>query len=256
MNEPNDFSLVRRSPSEIEKAEPSAKRVLSGIVTDTLVLAKAVEAQLESWCRKGESYDFCGDKEMGPVPEDEVEAEEWARRSHQSHYQRSKEAAKWFRKAAERGHAKAQFFLGELYDNGLGVAEDVDEAIQWYRKAAEQGNADAQTQLGFCYLEGDHVPKNAIEAVKWFRMAALQNDLSGQINLAKCYTGTQDIAVDYCEAYRWFKLAAQDVADVDSFNFAGLRRYAAEALDSLATKMLPDERAEGERRYLEFKTSH
>jgi uncharacterized protein len=28
------------------------------------------------------------------------------------------EAVKWFRKAAEQGHAKAQFNLGAMYDNG------------------------------------------------------------------------------------------------------------------------------------------
>ncbi len=51
------------------------------------------------------------------------------------------EAAKWLRKAAERGHADAQFNLGVMYNNGEGVPEDDIEAVKWYRKAAEQGNA-------------------------------------------------------------------------------------------------------------------
>jgi len=40
MNEKNDFALVRRPPSALEKAEPGAKRILSGMVTETLALAK------------------------------------------------------------------------------------------------------------------------------------------------------------------------------------------------------------------------
>ena len=39
MNEKNDFALVPRLPSAVEKAEPGAKRVLSGMVADTLAIA-------------------------------------------------------------------------------------------------------------------------------------------------------------------------------------------------------------------------
>jgi hypothetical protein len=49
------------------------------------------------------------------------------------------EAVKWWHKAAERGHAKAQHTLGELYDYGIGVPKDEAESVKWYRKAAEQG---------------------------------------------------------------------------------------------------------------------
>jgi TPR repeat protein len=37
--------------------------------------------------------------------------------------------------------------LGELYEDGQGVAEDWGQAAQWYRKAAAQGNTDAQDEL-------------------------------------------------------------------------------------------------------------
>ena len=57
------------------------------------------------------------------------------------------EAAKWRRKAAEQGHAEAQFSLGMMYDIGLGVPKDYAEAAKWVRKAAEQGNADAKEWL-------------------------------------------------------------------------------------------------------------
>ena len=40
MNEQNDFALVRRPPSAVEKAEPGARRILSGMVADTLAVAR------------------------------------------------------------------------------------------------------------------------------------------------------------------------------------------------------------------------
>jgi mannitol/fructose-specific phosphotransferase system IIA component (Ntr-type)/CheY-like chemotaxis protein len=45
MNEHDNFALVPRQPGAIEKAEPGAKRVLSGMVADTLTLAKKGTSQ-------------------------------------------------------------------------------------------------------------------------------------------------------------------------------------------------------------------
>jgi hypothetical protein len=40
MNEKNDFALVPRPPGAIEKAEPGARRILSGMVSDMLALVQ------------------------------------------------------------------------------------------------------------------------------------------------------------------------------------------------------------------------
>jgi Sel1 repeat-containing protein len=49
------------------------------------------------------------------------------------------EVVKKYRKAAEQGHAEAQYRLGSCYREGFGVQQDDAEATKWYRKAAEQG---------------------------------------------------------------------------------------------------------------------
>ncbi|WP_439830288.1 tetratricopeptide repeat protein, partial [Aeromonas veronii] len=58
------------------------------------------------------------------------------------------QALAWYRKAAEQGHAKAQYNLGVMYGNGQGVPQDDAQAVVWFRKAAEQGLAEAQYELG------------------------------------------------------------------------------------------------------------
>ena len=93
------------------------------------------------------------------------------------------EAVKWFRKAAERGDADAQFMLGTFYENGEGVPQDYQEAVKWYRKAAEQGNADAQFLLGGLYATGQGVPQDDAEAVKWLRKAAEQGHAEAELML-------------------------------------------------------------------------
>ena len=57
-------------------------------------------------------------------------------------------AAEFYRKAADAGHAAAQYDLAYLYENGLGVAQDSKQAAFSYRKSAEQGDAEAQNNLG------------------------------------------------------------------------------------------------------------
>ena len=55
------------------------------------------------------------------------------------------EAMRWYRKAAEQGHADAQYQLGSHYELGIGVKKDLDAALKWYHKAAEQGHRLAQS---------------------------------------------------------------------------------------------------------------
>ena len=70
--------------------------------------------------------------------------------------------------------------LGVMYDNGDGVPENDAEAVKWYRKAADQGHASAQYNLGVMYSNGEGVPENDAEAVKWYRKAADQGNAMAQ----------------------------------------------------------------------------
>ena len=120
------------------------------------------------------------------------------------------EAAKWFRKAAERGHADAQYKLGDCYANGQGVSQDRAEAAKWLRRAAEQGNASAQYDLAFYYYNGWEVSKDYAEAAKWWRKAAEQGDGDAQVLLGRCYyEGGYGLSKDYAEAVKWYRKAAE-----------------------------------------------
>ena len=64
-------------------------------------------------------------------------------------------AFKLFKPLAEEGDAAAQFWLGQMYDLGKGVPQNLSEASLWYRRAAEQGNVMAQHNLGHMYESGE-----------------------------------------------------------------------------------------------------
>ena len=96
-------------------------------------------------------------------------------------------ALKKWRAVAEQGLAEAQFNLGLIYDNGLGVTEDNQEAVKWYRRAAEQGLTEAQNNLGLMYEKGEGISEDVKEAVRWYRRAALLGLAEAQVNLALMY---------------------------------------------------------------------
>ena len=76
--------------------------------------------------------------------------------------------------------------MGVCYDKGLGVVNDEVEAVCWYRKAAEQGHAKAQFNLGNSYYKGEGVEKDIREAARWYAKAAEQGHAKAQAKLIEC----------------------------------------------------------------------
>jgi len=82
------------------------------------------------------------------------------------------EAVKWYKLAANQGHAIAQYKMGISYDMGHGIPQNYKEAMKWYELAANQKVPQAQYNLGLMYGDGDGVPKNYILAFMWINLAA------------------------------------------------------------------------------------
>jgi len=117
-------------------------------------------------------------------------------------------ALREFKPLAEKGVAEAQFNLGVMYRQGLGVNPDFIEARRWYRKAAEQGHPKAQQNLGVFYADGLGVKRDAREAAKWFREAAEQGLPAAQRLLGWAYAGGEGVERDLVLALTWLTLAA------------------------------------------------
>lgn len=117
-------------------------------------------------------------------------------------------AAVWYRRAADLGHAGAQNDLGWLYQNGWGVPRDNAQAVYWYRLAATQGNGSAQVNIGWMHQNGRGVPRDYGEAMRWYRLAAAQNDPVAADNLGVLYRDGLDVRRDHNEAVAWFRKSA------------------------------------------------
>jgi len=107
---------------------------------------------------------------------------------------------------AERGDAQAEFRLGQTYFRGEGVSKDCKEAAEWYRKAAEQDLAEAELYLGAC---DDGVDRNYAEADKWLSKAAAHGQPWAQNALGVMYENGLGVQMDVQEALKWFRQAAE-----------------------------------------------
>ena len=133
------------------------------------------------------------------------------------------EAFKWYQKAADNGVTGAYTWLGVMYYNGQGVAQNYEKAFLWTKKAAENGAADAFVGfgLGVMYYNGQGVAQNYNEAFKWFQKAA-DNGVAGAFAyLGKMYYAGDGVAQNYEKAFLWTKKAAENGA-ADAFVGFGL----------------------------------
>jgi len=77
-------------------------------------------------------------------------------------------------------------------------------ATEWYRRAAERGHADAQYNLGFMYLLGEGVQANPNEGLRWLRLSADQGDESAIRLIADLYRdGMYGVSADPAEEPLW-----------------------------------------------------
>jgi TPR repeat protein len=116
--------------------------------------------------------------------------------------------------SADQGDANAQFNVGSMYDDGLGVPQNYKEALKWYRLAADQGNAAAQYNIG----RGYYIGKNYTEALKWYRLSADQGDADAQCKVGYIYFTGLGVPSNYQEAYIWYSLAAANGNEVAKNN--------------------------------------
>jgi len=117
-------------------------------------------------------------------------------------------AAGFFRLAAEKGDAEAQYCLGQRLKKGQGVKQDLKEAEEWFVKAAEQSHANAMNWLAHMYEKGDGVDQCTGTAVSWNEKAALAGDSWAQTKMGMRLLKGEGLPQDLGKAKGWLQVAA------------------------------------------------
>jgi TPR repeat protein len=108
-----------------------------------------------------------------------------------------------------KGDTSAMCDLGVMYLTGdIDMDSDPDEAFRLFKRSAEDKVAKAQFYLGVCYEEGVGVEQDAAEAAKWFKLASDQNFAGAHHSLAMCYMHGTGVGKDPAKARSLLKLGA------------------------------------------------
>lgn len=117
-------------------------------------------------------------------------------------------ALREFRSLAEQGNAQAQYWLGHMYELGLGTARDGALAVEWIGKAAAQGLVPAQLRLGQMYRDGRDTLQDFAQAHDWLERAAKAQNAVAQRELGELFANGWGVPRDPATAYAWYQFAA------------------------------------------------
>lgn len=117
-------------------------------------------------------------------------------------------AAKWFEEASHNGSSNAQYNLGVLYHQGLGVRKDTAKAIELYRVAASNNHPEALYNLAIAYVEGVGVEYNPQIAATYFERSADGGVVEAAYNLGLLQENGLLGESQPDEAVFWYKIAA------------------------------------------------
>ncbi len=117
-------------------------------------------------------------------------------------------ASNLYLKSYGSGNPKAAAALGRMMLRGDGIKQDIPQALNILKDAARAGDGEALFQLGEVYAEGKEVPKNYTYATGFYKMGALQGNAKAQYKLGSFYLFGRGVPQDYALALRWLTRSA------------------------------------------------
>ena len=120
-------------------------------------------------------------------------------------------AAEEFAASYEAGEPEGAFYLGRLFELGLGTEQDEMRAANLYSAAADAGSAKAQARLGLMYHEGRVLLRDYVEGTRLLCEAADAGDADGLLNCGMAYQLGRGVAIDTAKATAlWEQSAAKN----------------------------------------------
>jgi TPR repeat protein len=123
------------------------------------------------------------------------------------------DAAAWFLKAGDNGHAYSQLAVGIFYSDGIGGLQDYKLALKWFQKAAEQGVSEAYFHMANMYEKDDRTGMPQNNSLNLLIKAGEGGYIPAQNRLCRLYfDGTWQVSQDlekaaaWCQSGSWKKL--------------------------------------------------
>lgn len=145
-----------------------------------------------------------------------------------------------WRPLANTGDADAQFNMGQAYKLGRGVPMDLPIAMEWFRKAADKGHLRAEDNYGLLLFQQNRRE----EALPYLRRSAERGEARAQYILGTAMFNGELVKKDWVEAYALMTRAAASglapatasLAQMNNYVPADQRKKGLARADELAKK--------------------
>jgi len=147
-------------------------------------------------------------------------------------------AAAAFQTAFEAGEGDGAFYLGRLFELGLGTEADLDRAAQLYAAGVSRDSAPAMNRLGLMYLEGTTVLRNFSRAAELICKGAELGDANAQFNCGTLYQDGKGVDANIETAMEWWGKASEQ-GNIAANNYIGLAWLNGTGVEADAAQALP-----------------
>ncbi|RGB40663.1 kinase-like domain-containing protein [Rhizophagus diaphanus] len=114
-----------------------------------------------------------------------------------------------YKKVANNENKKVQYDLGYFNQNREGIEQNLEKIIYQYKEAAKNGNKIAQFKLGYFYQNGKGVQRDINKAIEWYERSAKQGFSYAQNRLGYIYENEEEIDQDLEKSIYWYTRAAK-----------------------------------------------
>ncbi len=113
-----------------------------------------------------------------------------------------------FTALAQEGSATAAYYLGRMYQEGLGVSQDTAQAIHYFEQADRGYNTDASVRLAQMAIKGEGLAQNTPLGIEYLKKAAYAGSANALYELGQLYEQGTGVDKDYRYAYGFYYMDA------------------------------------------------
>jgi TPR repeat protein len=119
-----------------------------------------------------------------------------------------KEAYNIFSILSQEGNSQAQYILGSMYLDGIGVKKDYKKAYELFMQSAKQNNSFGEYALGYLYKHGLGVKKDLSKTLYWWEKSAKENNRDALYGLGFLYSMGQGVELNYKKSFEYWEKAS------------------------------------------------
>ncbi|SEA56768.1 hypothetical protein SAMN02910384_01786 [Pseudobutyrivibrio sp. ACV-2] len=135
--------------------------------------------------------------------------------------------------AQQAGDLDGGYYLGYIYENGIGVIADYKKAFDYYNRVAKSSSTALNDRdainlsniaLGLMYVKGEGVEENSETALEYFTAASDNNSAKASYYIGQMYENGIGVDKDYEKAMEFY-LKASDLDYAPALNQVGYLYY-------------------------------